>query len=152
MGGKGGADTKLRQDFVFCAVHPAELCGGFIVEAGQVQHAVEGVEEQLVGEGDFALGGLPSGLWGADDDFGVDDAAAAVGVKGEAEDVGGAVDAHELLMEEAHASVADDGERQFAEGGVCERAGQGEVFAEEGHKGFAGRCGDGQIENLGRVL
>ena len=48
--GKDRADAEVGEDLVFLGVHRPASAEGSIVEAGQVQQAVEGVEEQFVGQ------------------------------------------------------------------------------------------------------
>jgi hypothetical protein len=129
----------LRQDLVFRLVHAAVLGIGSIVEAAQMQQAVEGVEEDLVGGGDAVAAGLAAGLRDADVDLG------RFGVEGEGEDVGGAGEVEELLVELGHAAVADEDHREVREGAWEEGGGAGEMAAEEGGVSAAGLGGDGQL-------
>jgi hypothetical protein len=61
------ADPKSRENFVLFLMHPAEPGGGSIVEAAQVQHAVQGIKEQFALDSNTAHTGLPPGLGNADD-------------------------------------------------------------------------------------
>jgi hypothetical protein len=86
-----------------------------------------------------------------DDDFAGNDAAGAgVVVEFEGEDVGGAADAHEGLVEVGHFRVADDGEGEFADtGGGDERVGAAEEAAEAGDVRLADGGGDREVEGFG---
>ena len=140
IGGKHFANPELRQDPVFRLVHAAVLAIGSIVEAAQMQQAMEGVEEDLVGQGDATAAGLAAGLGYADVNL------AGIGVEGEGEDVGWAGEVEKSLVELGHLAVADKDHREVAQGAAGEEGGgAAEVAAEEGDMGEAGLSGDGQL-------
>jgi hypothetical protein len=157
-GGSGGggapgedrADAEALQDVVFPLVHRGEVAVGSIVEPGQVQHAVEGVEEQLVAQGDAGGACAAGGVGDAEDDLAGGDAAAGVVVELEREDVGRAGEVHEALVEVGHAAVADEGDRELAQGGLEEAVGARELAPEVGQVWAAGRGGGGEVEGESR--
>jgi len=104
-----------------------------------VQHAVEGVEEEFVFEGDLALARLLSGVGEAEVDFSGKRAAFEVEVEGEGEDVSGGAEVHVAVVELGHCRVADEGEGQFAQGGFEEGMGTAEVVPEVVRAASSGR-------------
>ena len=91
-------------------MHGAEAAVGSIVKPAQVQHAVERVQQQLHPQLNPPLFCLPPGLRDAYDDLAGRHSPASIVLQFEREDVGGAGDAHEALVELRHARIGDQRE------------------------------------------
>jgi hypothetical protein len=88
-------------------VHDGETAVGSIVEPGQVQHPVKGVQEQLTFQR-HALGACPPlRLGDADDDLAARGSSAGVSFEREGEDVGRPGDVHEPPVQFRHPPVTN---------------------------------------------
>jgi hypothetical protein len=113
-------------------VHGGEIAVGSIVEPCQVQHPVQGVQEQFTVHRD-ALGTCPALRHGhADDDLAARDSAAGVSFKWEGENVGWPGGAHEPLMQFRHPPVPDERQREVAQGRAEDCVCGSKTPAEEG--------------------
>jgi hypothetical protein len=90
---------------------------GSIDVAAQVQHAVQGVQEQLVFLPKLVFPSPPAGLSNADNDFPFRDLPAGVSFQRKGQNIRWARDAHELFMQRAHARVADECHRHLGQRG-----------------------------------
>jgi hypothetical protein len=84
-----------------------------------------------------------------DDDFAGGDAAAGVMLEFEGEDVGGAGDVEEGLVELGHAAVVDDGDGEFGKAAVGEGVGEFDESAEAREVFSSGRERSGDVEGEG---
>jgi len=97
--GENRSHPKPLENLIFGPVHLLEPGGGSIVERAKVQHAVQGVKQQLVPNGRAHHTGLPPGFGDADDYFPADYTAAGVFIYWESQNVGGAANRHKLLVQ-----------------------------------------------------
>jgi hypothetical protein len=109
---------------------------------------VEGVEEELVAEGDAAFPRLEARVRDTHVNLARERAVAGIGIDRECEDVGGAFNAEELLVKVGYFSVAHEDHVEGAQGGVDQRAGAAKISAEVGAMGGGdgGADGDGEFE------
>jgi hypothetical protein len=127
-------------------VHDGETAVGSIVEPGQVQHPVKGVQEQFTFHR-HALGACPAPrLRDADDDLAARGSSAGVSFEREGEDVGRPGDVHEPLVEFRHPPVPNEREREVAQGGTQDRVRGPKSPAEERNVAGPRGCGHGQVE------
>jgi predicted ThiF/HesA family dinucleotide-utilizing enzyme len=144
--GENLSDTNQSQDLVLFFVHLVGIAVGSIVVAGQVQHAVEGVEEELVSDRDVVFFGLGAGVGEADVDFAGERAAFGVEVDGEGDYVGGPFEAEELSVKVGHLFVTDEDHVEVAERRVQETERRAQVLAEVSGVRGPGGGGDGEVE------
>jgi hypothetical protein len=95
-------------------MHSVELRPRSIVEPAQVQHAVQRVQQQLVGHARAVLAGAAAGFWDTDDDLAAGRAAARVQVEGEGEHVRRLADAHRAAVKVGHRLIVREHEGQIA--------------------------------------
>jgi hypothetical protein len=93
-----------------------------------VQHAVKGVQQQLVGHGRRVPARLATGLGDADDHFTGDRSPAGIEFERKRQNVGRTAHAEELLVQSCHANVADQRQRKFAQRRPEEAVGRQQVF------------------------
>jgi hypothetical protein len=134
VGFKHPPHPDSRQNVIFHSVHYSIGRFGSIVEAAQVQHAVEGVKQHLLLQG---APGAAACFGHTNHYFTAENPPAGIFVEGEREHIGWSGDLHELLVKLAHPPIAHQGQRQLPQRRVQEGMGGGQFPAEVGEQLFA---------------
>jgi len=145
-GREGRADADRGEDSILLTVHGAFGVGEMIIEAGAMEEAVNGIEEQFAAQGESALAGLAARPVDTDGDIGIDGPGLARG--GEGQDVSGLGFPEVAVVESAHEVVVDD-EHTDADGVMRDMSERGEELGLDPIRingiGDAGHHGDGHI-------
>ncbi|OHE76553.1 MAG: hypothetical protein A2107_09860 [Verrucomicrobia bacterium GWF2_62_7] len=105
----------MAKDAALGGAHGAALRRCPVVEAGEMEEAVDEVEGEFGVRTAAELAGDDDGALGADDDF------AKTVAEVEADDVGGTGMVEKLLVDRGDGSVVNDGDAEFAKVGQASR-------------------------------
>jgi hypothetical protein len=107
---RSGAENRpypqSGQNLIFFGVHGHKSRFGSIVEPAQVQHAVQGIQQQFIGQRNPARGGGTAGNRNANHDFARSNPSAAVVVDLEAQDIGWSAATQKAAMQGGHLRLA----------------------------------------------
>jgi len=113
VGAKNRPHSQPGQNLIFLGVHGAECPVGSIVEPAQVQHAVQGIQQQFVGQRNSPCPGRAPGNRHANHHLASGNAPALIAIDLEAQNIGWPAPAQKPPVEGGHFDPINQAQRKL---------------------------------------